>query len=216
MKTLSTAIYFVIAVAILSFLSLDVDPDRANAVHSVPFRAISYNGAIYGSGSYIQYKGKYFILTNRHVCAAGTQITGNKKQIQVDKHIAKIVAISKRADLCLVESDRKAGLEIAEQAAQPLDKITLIGYPRGVGLVIRTGRIIGDERITINYPYGQLTLLATRISATAYPGNSGSPVLKDGKVVGVLFAGHPSFPHEPFIVPHSFLVEFLDKVVGKK
>lgn len=196
------------------------DRARELAKHVTPFRLVSKGNAIYGSGSHIRWKGKSYILTNRHICEAAIQYNKNKKVVQVDDQQAEIVKIGVMHDLCVLKSKRKEGLEISLFAAKPLDKITLIGFPRGVGKVIREGRIIGDTVIRMVGRVGKLVYLrlmhSTQISATAYPGNSGSPVLNNkGLVIGVLFAGSPSYPHEPFIVPHKYLLDFL-KDLGKK
>jgi len=195
------------------------DTLRKLATHSTPFRALKASNRIYGSGSYISYKGKHYILTNRHICLAGQTINNNLTHIQVDKHVAKIIKIAAygEGDLCILESNRKSGLEVTQVAPQPLDHVTLIGFPRGIGKVIRQGRIIRQTSILLmGSDFTLRNIASTQISATAYPGNSGSPALDaNGFVIGVLFAGSPQYPHEPFIVPHNQLIQFLDSLTIK-
>ena len=192
------------------------DNARLLAAYSIPFRALQFGNRIYGSGSYIKYKNKFYILTNRHICLGAQKYNNSKTHIQVDSHIAKIIKIGKDGDLCVLESNKNIGLRVSPTAAQPLDRVTLIGFPRGIGKVIRTGRIVGDVTIAMNNYMGFVKTPATQISAIAYPGNSGSPVLNEkGLIIGVLFAGSPVYPTEPFIVPHKKLIEFLDSI-GKK
>lgn len=54
------------------------------------------------------------------------------------------------------------------------------------------------------------------MSAVAYPGNSGSPVINDlGQVTGVLFAGSRSEEHVSFAVPLETIKEFLNRLEQK-
>lgn len=225
-RTSGTALLTILTLLILSTLLLtscnpgphaNLDFDRLLSDYSTPFRSLKHNNRIYGSGSYIKYNNKFYILTNRHICTAGQRINNNKTHIQVDNHVAKIIKISTDGDLCVLESNRQSGLLIAKKAAQPLDRLTLIGFPRGIGKVIRKGRIIGDRSILMWDGRGIVKVESTQISATAYPGNSGSPVMNTvGEVIGVLFAGSSAYPHEPFIVPHRKLIKFLDSLNSKK
>lgn len=177
--------------------------------HVTPFRYLKANNRIYGSGSYIKYNGKVFIITNRHVCNA----IGLSSYIQVDSTINKIIARSSKYDLCLLETDKKDGLTVAKERANPLDDVTLIGFPRGIGKVIRHGAIIRDTMPCVGYGKGIVRCVpSTQISALAYPGNSGSPVLNsDGEVIGLLYAGSNTYVHAPYIVKHSQLIEFLEE-----
>lgn len=151
----------------------------------VPFKTLE-TGRIYGTGFHIKYKGKYYIMSNRHVCNAFDL------PLRVQNNIVKKLYVSEEWDICVTESHRNVGFEISDEDLNLLQPITTIGYPLGYGKSIEKGRLILLETMTCIW-YGpgkercQISLLT---SAQIYPGNSGSPVLNnDGKVVGVMYAG---------------------------
>lgn len=192
------------------------DMARHKSVFVKRFQALKYNGKTYGSGFNIKYKGKYFVITNRHVCDVSERL-GTPNVAIVNGKVLKILKVFKKHDLCALESDKKDGFYLAKQDVTPMDKIILIGHPRGLDLTIREGRIIAEDVKTCvggYVPEGVLCRLSDQISALAYGGNSGSPVLNRwGRVIGVLYAGSNRYPNEPFIVPYEFLKEFLDTLV---
>lgn len=164
---------------------------------------------VYGTGFYIQYRAKTFVVTNKHICEYG-KLSGS---IKLKEGRRKILHISKKHDLCLIESKRNWGLNLAGRKALPLEKVILVGHPRGIPLTVREGRIIGPHRVCFS-PTNCLD--SQRISAMAYGGNSGSPVTNEyGRVIGVLFAGNPNYPSEPFIVPYKYLKELLEFAINK-
>jgi len=60
---------------------------------------------IFGTGSQINYKGKQYIVTNKHICehAPAIKMIKNEKHLKVNGIYRKILDISIIHDLCLVE-----------------------------------------------------------------------------------------------------------------
>ena len=197
---------------LLEVINQDIPKEAAKHVRR--FQIMSRDLQTYGTGFNIVHRGKYFLITNRHVCDISKDL-GHPNEAVVNGNILKILKIWDKHDLCALASDRESGLELAHQDTEPLDKVTLIGHPRGIDLTIREGRIIKeDERICVRYPEGKACRKSDMTSTTSYGGNSGSPVInQQGRVVGVLYAGDNRFPYEPFIVPFEYLKEFLDSLV---
>jgi len=193
---------------------------RETAKHVVPFRLLVRNNDRYASASHIVHNGKVFILTNRHVCDLNSRVYNKDipgleipasagDNIQFGDYVGKVIKVDIIHDLCLVTSNRTDGIKLAENALKPLDELILIGYPRGIGMTVRKGRVIESGSFRAPWLDGR-TVRNVQISAMAYPGNSGSPVVNlQGELIGVLFAG--SYPSEPFMVPHYYVKAFLDR-----
>jgi S1-C subfamily serine protease len=167
-----------------------------------------------GTGFYVRYKNNFYIMTNKHVCNIVGKFNLNNGKIQFGEKKYKILKMWDKHDLCLVESDRKRGLKVALDAPSPLDRIYLVGHPRGLDLIIREGRIVGPY--IVNFGKGTLPVQGVQISALAYGGNSGSPVTNIyGEVIGVLFAGDSRYPNEPYIVPYRYIIQFLEEYISE-
>jgi len=201
----------VILLAYILTLVSSVDTNelgRTIGDHVVPFRSMALGNKRFATGFHVEYKGKVFILTNKHVCDANGKMY-NHSNIQFGNYIGRIIAIDTVHDLCLVTSNRSEGLQIASEPTEPLDPVILVGYPRGMGKTIRTGHHVATE--FINAPWlGSGLYRSILISTIAYGGNSGSPVCNiDGDVVGVLYAGSQIYHTETLIVPLSYVKSFL-------
>lgn len=183
------------------------------APHVVPYRILSKGNKRYATGFHLKYEGKTYIVTNKHVCDSNLKVYGHGN-IQFGSYVGKIIAIDDQHDLCLVTSNRNQGLSLANKQAKPMEKVYVVGFPRGLGKTIREGRIVGNLPIFapwLGAPGGPIPYVDTiQVSAIAYGGNSGSPIINElGKVTGVLFAGHRYYHTETYIVPLSYLKTFL-------
>ena len=230
MKKLFSSLPFAIAALMFAIaIKLAVEPKKESkplkrevniakvvAPHVVPFRNAKYGYVRTATGFYLKYYDKYYIVTNKHVCDSSI----NDKNVTFGNYVGLIIKKSTKHDLCLVTSDRQEGLNLAEEQGVPFEDIYLVGYPRGIGKVIRKGSLIEETIINAYWlgfksasrPLGDY-VTAYFISTTTYPGNSGSPVVnRFGEVIGVLFAGSPAYPTEGLMVPHADLKRFLDEV----
>lgn len=158
------------------------------------------------------------LVTNRHVVkgADGTR-TPTRIGIQFadsDQNFpARLLAVSSEADVALVKVDIRGGtpsigaLEADANAVLPGEPVAIIGFPLGVDLpmVSRGAARIAKTSFT---PGTVSKVLPDRIQVDGYgaEGSSGSPMLnRDGRVVGILFGGHPgSGGRIVYGVPASF------------
>lgn len=87
--------------------------------------------------------------------------------------------------------------------------VQVIGFPTGGDNISVTQGVV--SRIELQpYVHGAVQLLSVQIDAAINSGNSGGPVLKDGKVVGIAFQTMPSGENIGFIIPHSIIDHFLE------
>ena len=103
-----------------------LNPARDIAPHVVPWKS-SLSDRISATGFHIEYNNKFYILTNQHVC-----VDHNKNipdNIRFGDYVGKIIAVDDMHDLCLVTSNRKSGLKIADEwYNEPMNEIILVGY----------------------------------------------------------------------------------------
>lgn len=130
------------------------------------------------------------ILTNAHVVA-------NAKFIQVkragakDKVEAEVEIVAHECDLAVLRVKDAAFFE----GTRPLDlgplvdlrdRVTVFGFPEGGEELSTTEGIV--SRVEVNsYTHSGARLLCGQIDAAINAGNSGGPVIKDGRIVGVAF-----------------------------
>lgn len=132
------------------------------------------------------------------------------KYMEIGEHERKILAVDKFHDLCILEGDpNKPSFSLANNIYVG-ELIRVIGYPRGMSRTFRKGRVMKKDNDF--FPWLKRSVNYIQVSAIAYGGNSGSPIIdKYGRVVGVLFAGSPVYHTEVLIVPLEDLRNFLER-----
>ncbi|OGV59304.1 MAG: hypothetical protein A2X45_04895 [Lentisphaerae bacterium GWF2_50_93] len=159
------------------------------------------------------------ILTNAHVVSNSTFIMV-RKQGDPKKYVAKLVIAGHQCDLALLkveDEDFFNGMEPLDIGELPLlqDKVAVMGYPIGGDNISITEGVVSRIEPTI-YSHSGKYLLAVQIDAALNPGNSGGPVIKDGRIVGVAFQNMSEEQNIGYMVPATIVSHFLDDVKDGK
>lgn len=152
-----------------------------------------------GSGTAFLYRGQ--IVTAGHVCAAWDELKGapiqmiylgeGKRYVQGGQYVPLAYQFDDATDVCVLRALTPAKhllVDLARAESPSLgDPVTIVGAPMGLYLVRTDGYIanLSEKRV-------QGLML---VSAPAYGGNSGSPVMdRHGRLLGILTAGFPNYP----------------------
>lgn len=151
------------------------------------------------------------ILTNAHVVSDHTFIQV-KKDDDPKKFTAKVVAIGHDCDLALLEVDDPRffdGIKPFEfgQLPRQQDNVTVVGYPEGGGKISITEGVVSRIEVTA-YAQTSRQLLTVQIDAALNPGNSGGPVIKDGKLVGIAMQVFGSGQNIGYMIPTIIIDHF--------
>ena len=158
-----------------------------------------------GSGFLVNYKNKYYVVTNRHVVEGAKQKgvtvkffnggrTGNDKSFEINPSIARIVNFHNSADLALIDVHGARNM-LEEQSIKPVplspkkhtpqvgENVFAIGHPGG-----------GDKILTRTLSNGIISAIGRKVMNSMFlqvtvplnPGNSGGPLFDDyGRVIGI-------------------------------
>lgn len=156
------------------------------------------------------------ILTNAHVVANSVFLQaqfGHKPE----RHRAYIEWIDHDCDLAIVRLvdeevlNSTTPFELSDRLAYTQDEVTVLGYPMG-GEELSITRGILSRTEVLTYAHGGRGLLCSQIDAALNPGNSGGPVLSDGKVVGVAHMGCLIGQNLGYMIPIPIIRHFLTEI----
>ena len=156
------------------------------------------------------------ILTNAHVVEMASQIFVQPPN-SADKLRAEVVGIAQGIDLAVIRLRRESEREEFHEAHSPLSlsddlpsigsTVQAIGYPLGGEQISLTEGVVSRIEFT---GYAEDTAgLRIQVDAALNHGNSGGPVVQDGKVIGVVFSGIEYADNIGYVIPVEEVRAFL-------
>ncbi len=182
--------------------------------YSVPWQ-ISFQHEGTGSGCIIDGNR---ILTNAHVVGDRAFIQVRRSG-QAKRYSAEVEMVAHECDLAIVKvSDDSffSGVKPLKigRLAQVRDKVAVYGFPKGGDKLSITEGVVSRVEHT-RYTHSRAYLLGCQIDAAINSGNSGGPVIKDNKIVGVAFQAG-SGENIGYMVPAPVIDHFLTDIVDGK
>ena len=167
-----------------------------------------------GSGAIIE---KNRVLTCAHIISDHKYIQVQRYG-EVQRFNARVVSVSHEADVAILTVDSEKFFEnVVPLKFGELPKIQrevlVYGYPAGGdSLSITQGILSRIEHQS--YAHSSLYLLAGQIDAAVNPGNSGGPVLVDGRIVGVAMMSYDpdELENTGYMVPAPVIKHFLKDI----
>jgi S1-C subfamily serine protease len=160
------------------------------------------------------------IVTGAHVVADATFLQVQKVS-DPDKVVAEVTAICHDSDLALLTVRDPAfmkGVVPAELGELPSlrDGVSVVGYPIGGEEISITEGVVSRVEVQ-RYSHSERELLAVTVDAAINEGNSGGPVFRDGRVVGIAFQSLEDAENIGEMVPTTLIRKFLSGVeLGKR
>ena len=143
-----------------------------------------------GSGFFVKYGDRYYIVTNRHVVKGADRVT--VQLYDGTSYRARVLGTDDWSDIAVLElidfPDDKEIVYLSWGDSSKVkvgDFVIAVGNPYGFDYTVTFGIISAKER-TINEGNGVVIFDALQTDAAINPGNSGGPLITmDGKVVGI-------------------------------
>lgn len=171
-----------------------------------------------GSGSGLIVEGN-LILTNAHVAANATFLEVQRHS-ETKRHEVEVVYISHESDLALLRTkDPSAYKDVQPLPLGDLPKmqqqVEVYGFPIG-GNTLSVTRGVVSRIEKQNYVHTGENLIAAQVDAAINFGNSGGPVISDGKVVGVAMQSTFLTENIGYMIPTPIIRHVLDDVKDGK
>ncbi|MDD5391929.1 MAG: serine protease [Thiothrix sp.] len=171
-----------------------------------------------GSGSGLIIEGN-LILTNAHVAADATFLEVQRHS-ETKRYEVEVVYISHESDLALLRTkDPSAYKDVQPLSLGDLPKmqqqVEVYGFPIG-GNTLSVTRGVVSRIEKQNYVHTGENLIAAQVDAAINFGNSGGPVISDGKVVGVAMQSTFLTENIGYMIPTPIIRHVLDDVKDGK
>ncbi|HDT15089.1 MAG TPA: serine protease [Firmicutes bacterium] len=169
-----------------------------------------------GSGCIIEGKK---ILTNAHVVSDVTFIQVRRNG-ETKRFTAKVAAIDHDVDLAVLSVEDESffegatALEIGETPEQG-DTVQVYGFPMGGDKLSITKGVVSRVELSV-YSHSMRSFLNVQIDAAINRGNSGGPLIKDGKVAGVAFQSFRDAENIGYTIPPLIINHFLEDIKDGK
>jgi S1-C subfamily serine protease len=168
-----------------------------------------------GSGAIVETPQGLRILTNAHVVEDATFI-----EVRREGHdrnvVAEVVGYGEACDLALLsveDSDFFEGAKPIPIGELPSlgDPVTVLGFPIGGEQLSVTEGVVSRIELTV-YVQNERNLLSLQIDAAINAGNSGGPVVADGRLVGVAFQALEEAENIGYVICAPVVEHFLRDV----
>ena len=168
-----------------------------------------------GSGAVVQTSNGLRILTNAHV-VENQVFVEVRRYGNSTKFVAEVEGVGHECDLALLRVDDHGFFAGADPLAYgPLpalgDRVSVLGYPIGGDRLSITEGVV--SRIEVSpYAQTQRPLLAIQLDAAINSGNSGGPVFKDDRLIGVAFQALDEGENISYAIAGPIVEHFLQDV----
>jgi S1-C subfamily serine protease len=180
--------------------------------YCTPWKMKGYNSSV-GSGAII--KGR-LILTNAHVVCDSTYIEVQKENDPVS-YEAEVLYVGHDCDLALLKVKDETffhgtiNLDFGQIPALR-SKVTTYGYPVGGERISITEGIVSRIEIGLYSHSKKASLLMIQTDAAINAGNSGGPVVQNGRIAGIAFQAMADSSNIGYMIPTPIIKHFLKDV----
>ncbi len=166
-----------------------------------------------GSGYVFERNNEIFILSNAHVVENNLDVRVRLAS-ENDEYPAKVLTVGYQCDLAVLQVcdprflSKAKPLALGEMVTEG-QEVAVLGFPMGgLELSFTTGPV---SRIQVDeYSLSGEYNLQAQTQAPTNPGNSGGPVMSDGKIVGVAFQTNEQTQGMHYFIPVPVMRHFID------
>lgn len=170
------------------------------------------------SGTGVVIEGKR-ILTNAHVVLYANQVVIElpKSSLRI---AATVEAVSSGMDLAVLKLEdesffeKRPPLPRSSQWPSPKDAVKAYGYPSGASTPTLAQGVI--SHIQYAWYFDNTRGIRFQLDATIKPGDSGGPVLHDGKMIGLVYGRLTTSDKIGFVIPSEEIELFLKDIADGK